>query len=50
VELRLMTLKDNSIKTLVNFVGGPESLGNQPWSPDGRRAVFVSYQSGVSTK
>jgi len=45
VLLRLMTLKDNSIKTLVSFVGGPESLGDQPWSPDGKRIVFVSYQS-----
>jgi hypothetical protein len=44
VMLRLMNLKDNSIKTLVSFVGGPESLGDLPWSPDGKRIVFVSYQ------
>jgi hypothetical protein len=44
IELRLMLLKDNSIKTLATFVGGPESLGDQPWSPDGRRVVFVSSQ------
>jgi hypothetical protein len=50
VELRLMSLSDNSIKTLVNFVGGPESLGPEPWSPDGKRAVFASYQSGVPAK
>jgi len=44
VMLRLMNLADNSIKTLVTFVGGPESLGDLPWSPDGKRIVFVSYQ------
>ena len=45
VELRLMLLKDSSIKTLATFVGGPESLGDNPWSPDGQRVVFVSYQA-----
>ncbi len=45
VALRLMSLADKSIKTLTTFVGGQGSLGAQPWSPDGRRAVFISYQS-----
>lgn len=45
VELRLMSLKDNTTKTLAGFVGGEGSLGTQPWSPDGRRVVFVSYQT-----
>jgi hypothetical protein len=45
VMLRLMNLKDNTMKTLVSFVGGPDSLGAQPWSPDGKRIVYVSYQS-----
>jgi Tol biopolymer transport system component len=40
-----MNLKDNTMKTLVSFVGGPDSLGAQPWSPDGKRIVYVSYQS-----
>ncbi len=44
VELRLMSLKDNSVKTLAAFVGGPDSLGSEPWSPDGQRVVFASYQ------
>jgi hypothetical protein len=44
VELRLMQLSDNTVKTLATFVGGPSSLGENPWSPDGRRLVFVSYQ------
>jgi TolB protein len=45
VELRLMALKDNTIKTLATFVGGPDSLGDNPWSPDGQRVVVVSYQA-----
>jgi hypothetical protein len=45
VALRLMSLEDKSIKTLAAFVGGEGSLGTQPWSPDGRRVAFVSYQS-----
>lgn len=45
VELRMMSLADKSIKTLASFVGGEGSLGTQPWSPDGRRVVFISYQS-----
>lgn len=45
LELRLMVLSDSSIKTLATFEGGPNSLGEQPWSPDGKRVVFVSYQS-----
>ncbi len=50
VELRLMLLSDKSVKTLASFVGGPDSLGPEPWSPDGKRAVFVSYQSGLEGK
>jgi Tol biopolymer transport system component len=45
IALRLMSLEDKSIKTLATFVGGEGSLGPQPWSPDGRRVTFISYQS-----
>ncbi len=45
MSLRLMSLADRSIKTLATFIGGPGSLGTQAWSPDGRRIVFVSYQT-----
>jgi WD40-like Beta Propeller Repeat len=45
VALRMMSLADQKIKTLATFVGGPGLLGTQPWSPDGRRVVFISYQS-----
>jgi hypothetical protein len=46
VTLRLLTLADKSVKTLTTFVGGQGSLGAQPWSPDCRRVVFISYQPG----
>lgn len=47
VELRLMTISDGVVKTLTSFFGGPASLGPEPWSPDGKRIVFVSYQAGA---
>lgn len=45
VALRIISLEDKSVKTLASFIGGEGSLGHQPWSPDGRRVTFVSYQS-----
>ncbi|HEX4232242.1 MAG TPA: hypothetical protein VHZ07_26485 [Bryobacteraceae bacterium] len=45
VTLRLITLTDKRVRTLATFVGGPGSLGTQPWSPDGRRVAFISYQT-----
>jgi TolB protein len=44
VTLRMMSLEDKSVKVLTEFMGGRGSLGKQPWSPDGRRVVFISYQ------
>jgi TolB protein len=43
--LRIMSLADNSVKTLAAFTAGPGSLGPAPWSPDGRRVTFISYQA-----
>lgn len=43
--LRLMTLASKTVKTLTIFRGDKGSFGMQPWSPDGRRIVFISYQS-----
>lgn len=45
MSLRVMLLADRSIKTLAKFAGGAGSLSPAPWSPDGRRIVFISYQS-----
>jgi hypothetical protein len=35
---------DGKITPLAHFDGGPGTLGSAPWSPDGKRVVFVSYQ------
>lgn len=35
---------DGKTTPLARFDGGPASLGAAPWSPDGKRVVFVSYQ------
>ena len=45
VTLHVISLADKNIKTLARFMGGQGSLGTQPWSPDGRRVAFISYQS-----
>jgi TolB protein len=45
VSLRTMSPADKKVKTLATFVGGQGSLGTEPWSPDGKRLVFISYQS-----
>lgn len=45
VSLRMMSLADKKIRTLATFMGGRGSLGKNPWSPDSKRLVFVSYQS-----
>lgn len=45
ITLQMLSLTDKKIKPLATFVGGPGSLGSQPWSPDGRRVVFISYQA-----
>ncbi len=45
VSLRVMQVGDKKVKTLATFAGGQGSLGKQPWSPDGKRVAFISYQS-----
>jgi hypothetical protein len=39
-----MTAPNGKITPLAHFDGGPKSLTAAPWSPDGKRIVFVSYQ------
>jgi Tol biopolymer transport system component len=43
--VRIMSLADNNVKTLATFTAGPGSLGPAPWSPEGCRITFVSYQT-----
>lgn len=44
VRLRLMNLKDKSIKNLTDvFFGGQGTLNVPSWSPDSRKLAFVSY-------
>jgi TolB protein len=45
MSLRVMSLADRSVKTIAKFTGAPGSLGTAPWSPDGRRIAFISYQT-----
>jgi Tol biopolymer transport system component len=40
-------LGDGEARVLAQFYGGPGSLGISPWSPDGRRLVFVSREPAL---
>ena len=40
-----MTAADGKIAPLAHFEGGPGTVSAAPWSPDGKRVVFVSYQT-----
>ena len=44
VSLKLYDLKDNSIRTLCEFIGGQGSINVPSWSPDGNKFAFVSYE------
>ena len=44
VTLRVLTIRDGSIRGSAHFLGGRGTLDSSSWSPDGRRLAFVSYQ------
>ena len=44
ISLRILSTTDNSIRTLVNLVGGDGSMNVANWSPDSKSLAFVSYQ------
>ena len=43
VALRLLDLKESTIRTLCTFTGGQGSINVPSWSPDGSKLAFVSY-------
>jgi Tol biopolymer transport system component len=43
VALKLMDLKDNTIRTLATFTGGQGTINVPSWSPDSKQFAFVSY-------
>ena len=44
VTLRLMSVKDRRITTLVHLTGGSGTDNTNSWSPDSRHLAFVSYE------
>jgi TolB protein len=44
VMLRLLSLRDGTIRTLTKLTGGAGTINVPSWSPDSRRLAFVSYQ------
>ena len=42
--LSIKTKSDGTTKVLAEFLGGIGTLGDAPWSPDGKRLVYVTYQ------
>lgn len=43
VTIRVMSLKDGSIKEIVRIFGGEGSINMPSWSPDGKKLAFVTY-------
>jgi len=44
IQLRILSLGDKSIRTLVNIIGGSGTDNVPNWAPDGQHLAFVSYQ------
>lgn len=44
VELRLMDLKSQKVKSIAKLFGGQGTINVPSWSPDNRHVAFVSYQ------
>ncbi|MCX2719794.1 TolB family protein [Lentiprolixibacter aurantiacus] len=44
VALKLMDLKDKSVKTLTSFTGGQGTINVPSWSPDSKHFAFVTYR------
>lgn len=44
VSMRLMSLSDRSVRTVVDLLGGSGSSNTPNWAPDGSHFAFVSYE------
>jgi len=44
VELRLMSVKDKSIRVLAKLFGGQGTMNVPSWSPDSKKIAYVSYE------
>ena len=44
IALRILSLADGKVRTLVNLVGGDGTMNVANWSPDSKNITFVSYQ------
>jgi regulation of enolase protein 1 (concanavalin A-like superfamily) len=44
VMVRVMSLSDKTVKTVARLTGGRGTLDAPPWSPDGRKLTYISYQ------
>jgi TolB protein len=44
IELRILSTKDPSIRTIVDLIGGSGTINVPSWSPDSQHFAFVSYQ------
>ena len=44
IALRILSLADGKVRTLVNPVGGDGTMNVANWSPDSKNITFVSYQ------
>lgn len=44
VAIRLMDVKEGSVKTLFTFTGGQGTINVPSWSPDSKHFAFVSYK------
>jgi len=44
IALRILSLADGKIRTLVHLVGGDGTMNVANWSPDSKNIAFVSYQ------
>ena len=44
IELRILSLSDRKVRTLVALVGGSGTINVPSWAPDSQHFAFVSYQ------